>query len=112
MARTDDNALAVEMFAPRFPALKALFDACGSKKEVAALKKRVDAQNMGGRWVDGKFQEPVTEVPMCSGAIEAFAKDARKRFAVETVSQTSAAELRVGMADRYLSRSNRVGRLR
>jgi hypothetical protein len=92
--------------------LKALFDACESKKEIAALKKRIEGQLDGGRWIDGTFQEPVCEVKACYGAVDAFAKDARNRFKVEAVRMVSAKESRVQMADRYLSRSNRVGRLR
>jgi hypothetical protein len=111
MAR-NDNAALVEMFAPRFPELKALYDACETRKDVLALRKRIDTQLGGGRWVDGTYQEPETEVPSCIGANEAFAKAARATFNDNVTIVKSGKEMRVAMADRYLSRSNKVGRLR
>jgi len=115
MAR-NDNAALVELFTPRFPELKALYDACETRKDVLALRKRIDAQLGTGRWgiVDGvrQYIEPTTEVPACVGANEAFAKEARANFSDNVTIVKSGKEMRVRMADRYLSRSNTVGRLR
>jgi hypothetical protein len=103
----------VPHFAEKYAELRALFTACEDRKAVMALAKRIDAQLDGGRWVDGVFQEPETEVPACSGALMAFKAEALAyHYVPKTAAPLSGKEMRVQMADRYLSRSNRVGRLR
>jgi hypothetical protein len=93
-----------DYFAERYPELRALFRACEDRKAVLALAKRITRQLMG--------DEP-QEVPMCFGALEAYKREALDyHYAPKSVLAISGAEARVRMADRYLSRSNRVGRLR
>lgn len=91
-------------FDGRFPELKALFEACKDRKAVLALAKRIRKQLMG--------DEPQS-VPMCWGAFEDFKAAALAiHRQPEVVKMQSGRDMRVAMADRYLSRSNRVGRLR
>lgn len=93
----------VAYFAEDYADLKAAFEACETRKEVGALARKITKELMG---------DAETTVKASFGALDAFKAVANKRTKVECVRTVSAAESRVQMADRYLSRGNRVGRLR
>lgn len=92
-------------FAARFPELAALFNDCDTRKDVQALMRKLNKEIR-----DLRADEYT--VPMCAGAVEAFKIRANENTRVEIIKQVSGKEMRVAMADRYLSRNNRVGRLR
>lgn len=97
------DAQMVVYFTESHADLKALFDACQTRQEVNALARRLKKQ------LDGTMPE---EVKLSWGAFEAFKAEANARTRVETIRTVSAQDMRVNMADRYLSRRNTVGRLR